>query len=130
MVAVDTNVVVRLITGDHSAQTAKALRLVESKGIWISKTVILETCWVLRYHYEASVHEIARSVRALAEVDGVAFEAESSLISALDLTELNTDLEDALHLLFTDQDHLPFYTFDKDFFRKASRNGYAIYLVP
>ncbi|NCQ35352.1 type II toxin-antitoxin system VapC family toxin [bacterium] len=60
----------------------------------------------------------------------VAVEAESSLILALDLIELNADTAAAFHLLFTDEAQLPFYTFDKDFFRKASRSGYEIQLVP
>ena len=42
MTAVDTNVVVRLLTGDDPAQEAAARALFESGPIWIAKTVLLE----------------------------------------------------------------------------------------
>ena len=48
MIAVDTNVLVRLLTGDEPEQAAAARRLFASEAIWIGKTVLLETGWVLR----------------------------------------------------------------------------------
>ena len=54
MTAVDTNVVVRLLTGDDPKQAAAARALFRSRQIWVAKTVLLETGWVLRslYGYE------------------------------------------------------------------------------
>ena len=56
MIAVDTNVLVRLLTGDEPKQAAAARRLFASQPIWIAKTVLLETGWVLRslYGFEQS----------------------------------------------------------------------------
>jgi len=56
MVAVDTNVLVRLLTGDEPEQAAATRRLFASEPIWIAKTVLLETGWVLRglYGFEES----------------------------------------------------------------------------
>jgi predicted nucleic-acid-binding protein len=48
MLAVDTNVLVRLLTGDEPKQAAAARALFAAEPIWIAKTVFLETGWVLR----------------------------------------------------------------------------------
>ncbi len=48
MIAVDTNVLVRLLTGDDPVQESAARSLFASGPIWIAKTVLLETSWVLR----------------------------------------------------------------------------------
>lgn len=47
-IAVDTKVLVRLLTEDGPQQAAAARSLVASEPIWIAKTVLLETFWVLR----------------------------------------------------------------------------------
>ncbi len=51
MTAVDTNVVVRLLTEDDAKQAATARSLFASGPIWIAKTVLLEAGWVLRSLY-------------------------------------------------------------------------------
>jgi len=47
VLAVDTNVVVRLLVNDDERQAAVARRLFESDEIWIGVTVLLEAAWVL-----------------------------------------------------------------------------------
>ena len=59
MRAVDTNVLVRLVTGDDLKQAAAAEKFV-STGAWVSHLVLAETIWVL-----ATVHD--RDPRALAQ---------------------------------------------------------------
>jgi predicted nucleic acid-binding protein len=46
MRAVDTNVLVRLLTRDDAKQTASAETFV-SKGAWVSHVVLIETVWAL-----------------------------------------------------------------------------------
>lgn len=46
MRAVDTNVLVRLITRDDAKQTAAAEAFVE-RGAWVSLLVLAEATWVL-----------------------------------------------------------------------------------
>lgn len=59
MIAVDTNVLVRLLTADDPKQLAAARSLFASDPIWVAKTVLLETGWVLRslYGFETAIHE-------------------------------------------------------------------------
>jgi len=47
MVAVDTNILVRFLVRDDVKQAARAASLIRDDKIWISKTVLLETEWVL-----------------------------------------------------------------------------------
>ena len=48
MLAVDTNVVVRFLTGDEPAQAERARSIFEREAVLLLKTVMLETEWVLR----------------------------------------------------------------------------------
>ena len=51
MLAVDTNVIVRYLTGDDAEQFAKASALIRSEDVYVCTTVLLETEWVLRRGY-------------------------------------------------------------------------------
>ena len=68
MIAVDTNVLVRLLTRDNETQFKKAVRLFREPRLFVSESVLLETEWVLRYAYEfpqdAIVQAFRESVRA------------------------------------------------------------------
>lgn len=54
MTAVDTNVLVRLLISDEPVQTAQARELFAHGQVWIAKTVLLETNWVLTRLYGLS----------------------------------------------------------------------------
>ena len=51
MIAVDTNVIVRLLTGDEPRQSEQARLLFDRETIFLPKTVLLEAEWVLRRLY-------------------------------------------------------------------------------
>lgn len=129
MVAVDTNVTIRLITGDDPEQMEQATQLVENKGIWISKTVILETAWVLRHHYQVSPEDIIDSIRSLAATDRVCFESEDRILEALNLNSAGADFADAIHLCLSPDEYLPFHTFDNALHKKALKQGHSVTLL-
>jgi len=64
MGAVDTSVLVRLLTRDDEAQTAAAEMLV-APGAWISQLVLVETLWVLESVYDVDVRGRAKAVEML-----------------------------------------------------------------
>ena len=64
MRAVDTNVLVRLITRDHATQTAAAEDFV-SRGAWVSHLVLVETAWVLDSVFELTPAQLARAIEML-----------------------------------------------------------------
>ena len=61
MLAVDTNLIVRYLTGDHPAQSAKARAVIEGEDVFISTTVLLETEWVLRSVYSFDAARVCAS---------------------------------------------------------------------
>ena len=64
MRAIDTNVLVRLITRDDSRQVASAERFVEN-GAWVSVLALAEATWVLATVYELSSKDLAGAIEML-----------------------------------------------------------------
>ena len=64
MRAVDTNVVVRLLTRDDPRQTARAEAFV-AKGAWVSHIVLVEVIWVMDSVFELSHKQLAAAVDML-----------------------------------------------------------------
>jgi predicted nucleic-acid-binding protein len=66
MRAVDTNVLVRLLTRDDEEKTAAAEAFV-APGAWVSQVVLVETLWVLESVYDVDAGGRARAVEMLLE---------------------------------------------------------------
>jgi predicted nucleic-acid-binding protein len=98
MIAVDTNVLVRLLTGDEPAQAAAARSLFASGPIWIAKTVLLETGWVLRSLYGFEAGAIRAAFTKLLGLKNVRAEDESAVAASLALTAHGIELADAMRL--------------------------------
>jgi predicted nucleic-acid-binding protein len=98
MRAVDTNVLIRLLTQDEPAQAARAAALLKREEIWIAKTVVLETVWVLRSLYDFEQARIVQALRALAGLERVYLEDPSAVAFAFELADSGLDLADALHV--------------------------------
>lgn len=123
MIAFDTSLVVRIAVGDHPAQKAKALKLLETDTVLIPKTVLLETEWVLRSRYQLKPKEILEFLAYLAESEGIVLEDEETVRKALDYYRLGSDFADAMHLASSTDSTM--YTLDRAFCRKAIRGGAA-----
>lgn len=122
MIAVDTNVLVRLLTGNAPKQEAAARSLFASETIWIAKTVLLETAWVLRSLYgfeESAIHDAFTKLLGLKNVHA---EDEASVAAALALTSHGIELADAMHLSSRPSEAV-FVSFDKSFVQRARRAG-------
>lgn len=98
MLAVDTNVIVRYLTGDDAEQFAKASALIRGEDVYVSTTVLLETEWVLRGAYRFGRERISAALAALAGLPRVTLEDPASAAKALDWTRRGMDFADALHL--------------------------------
>lgn len=122
MTAVDTNVVVRLLTGDDPKQSALAKALFESGPVWIAKTVLLESGWVLRSLYGLSQDEIRDAFNKLLGLKNVHAEDQAAVAAALALTAYGVEFADAIHL-YSKPSGVGFVSFDKSFVRDARRAG-------
>ena len=122
MIAVDTNVVVRLLTGDDPKQAAAARSLFAAGPIWIAKTVLLETGWVLRSLYGFEESAICDAFTKLLGLKNVHTEDESAMAAALALSARGIELTDAMHLT-SRPPGAAFVSFDRSFVRRANRAG-------
>jgi len=124
MTAVDTNVLVRLLTGDEPRQAAAARALFAAEPIWIAKTVLLETAWVLRSLYGFEESAIRDAFTKLLGLKNVHIEDEPSVAAALALTMHGIELADAMHVS-SRPPGARFVSFDKAFVQRARRAGAA-----
>ena len=123
MIAADTNVLVRLLTGDEPRQEAAAQALFAGgEPIWIAKTVLLETGWVLRSLYGLDESAIRGAFTKLLGVRNVRVEDQASVAAALALTSHGIELADAIHLS-SKPPGAAFVSFDKVFVQRARRAG-------
>jgi predicted nucleic-acid-binding protein len=124
MIAVDTNILVRLLTGDDPKQAAAARTLFATEPIWIAKTVLLETGWVLRSLYGFEENAVSEAFTRLLGLRNVHAEDEQSVAAALALTSRGIEFADALHLSSRPHDAV-LVSFDRLFIRRAKRAGAA-----
>jgi predicted nucleic-acid-binding protein len=120
MVAVDTNVLVRFLVRDDAKQSGRAASLIRANEIWISKTVLLETEWVLRSLYGFSPGSLAGALQLLAGLPTIFLEDEPAVARALDWFKEGLDFADALHLASAGNARR-FATFDRELAKPAKR---------
>jgi predicted nucleic-acid-binding protein len=118
MHAVDTNVLVRLLTGDDAEQTKRAAALFKKEAIFIPKTVLLETEWVLRRLYRLENKVVVSAFRKLSGLGNVEIEQPMVVTQALQWCEGGMDFADALHLA-SSQNCRKFATFDEQLKKSA-----------
>lgn len=120
MHGVDTNIIVRYLTGDDPAQAAKARAVIGQKPVFVPRTVLLEAEWVLRGVYDLPSEQIILALRALAGLPGVSVEDAGLVARAMDWAEAGMDFGDAIHLGASAECE-GFLTFDKRFARSGIR---------
>ena len=98
MISLDTNVIVRVVTADDPDQLAAALEVMKLEGLWLCKTVLLETEWVLRYSYKLSRKTILDTFLRLLGYPNLSVEAPEQIHLALEWYRGGMDFADALHL--------------------------------
>ena len=129
MLAVDTNVIVRYLTGDDPQQAQKARAVIGHKPVFVSRTVLLEVEWVLRSVYDVPSDQIVPALRALAGLPRVMIEHAPLVAKALDWAEAGTDFADALHLAAAESCET-FLTFDRALARAGVRLGTLPIVAP
>jgi len=121
MITIDTNVLVRLLTGDDPVQTQRAAALFSQERIFIPKTVLLETEWVLRYSYERAPSTILDAFNKVLGLPQVLAEDSAVVINALAGYARGMDFADALHLA-SGHAGSTFATFDKRLKKRVDKS--------
>lgn len=119
MLAIDTNVIVRYLVGDHPIQAAKARKLIDNNAIFVCTTVLLETEWVLRSVYDYHPEQVADALRLFAGLPLLTVQDERTAATALDWMAQGIDFADALHLLQSANACEEFLSFDEGFVKAA-----------
>jgi predicted nucleic-acid-binding protein len=120
MLAVDTNVLIRLLTADDKAQAERAAALFEREDVWIAKTVLLEAAWVLRSLYAFDQARVVDALRAVAGLSSVKMEDAACVARAFELADAGIDFADALHVASIGSAEA-FVTFDRKFASRARK---------
>jgi predicted nucleic-acid-binding protein len=121
MRAVDTNVLLRLLTRDDKAQALSAEAFVKT-GAWVSHLVLVEAMWVLGSVYARGAKSIALSVQMLLEHDSLVLQDADTIEAALKLFIARPSLgfSDCLILeVARKAGHLPLGTFDRAFAKQT-----------
>ncbi len=114
MRAVDTNVLVRLLTRDDSRQAASAEAFIQN-GAWVSVLALAEAIWVLAALYDRNAVDLAIAVDMLLNHKHLVVQDSDLVATALDLFRSHPALgfSDCLLLeMARKAGHLPLGTFD------------------
>lgn len=116
MRALDTNVLVRLITRDDLRQVAASEAFIET-GAWVSLLALAETVWVLASVYRLDSNRLAKVVEMLLGHRDLTLQSPEIVEAALDLFRANPKLSfsDCMMLeMARKAGHLPLGTFDRN----------------
>jgi len=88
VIGLDTNILIRYLTQDDRAQSAKATeilehRLTQNNPGFVSVVAMVETVWVLDRAYGLTAQEIATAVEQLLQVEVLAIENEQEVFTAM-----------------------------------------------
>jgi predicted nucleic-acid-binding protein len=116
MRAVDTNVLIRLVTRDHPRQVTAAETFV-ARGAWVSHVVLVEAVWVLMSVYELEAPAVATAVDMLLNHRDLTVQDAEAVAAALEQyrSKPAVGFSDCLVLeVARKAGHLPLGTFDRD----------------
>src|SRR3954465_166642 len=116
MRAVETNVLVRLVTRDDAKQTSSAERFIET-GAWVSHLVLMEAMWVLATVYEVAPADLMTAIDMLLNHKHLTVEDADAVALALQQFQAKPALgfSDCLVLeVARKAGHLPLGTFDRN----------------
>ena len=118
MIAVDTNVIVRLLTQDDETQYRKSLELFTKNEIMVLNTVILETEWVLRFAYNFDSTAVSKAFTKLFGLPNIHISNPDFVAQAIKWHSSGMDFSDAFHLAQCENINR-FFTFDNKFINKS-----------
>lgn len=122
MIALDTNVLARLLLADDAAQLARVKALFGKKQTYTAPiTVMLELAWVLEAN-DCTPPEIEHGINLMLGLANFQPANAQELKQALAWYADGLDFADALHLALS-QDEKQLMTFDKKFVKMAKKRS-------
>lgn len=118
--ALDTNLLIRLLTRDDETQYAKVVRLLKTQEaqdapVLLMLGVLLEAEWVLRSRYSLAREQIRTAFGAMLETTAIVVEGPATLEEALMLfgRDSSADFADCMHVARARQHGAILATFDR-----------------
>lgn len=122
MIALDTNLLARLLLRDDARQYTRVRQLLaQGQDLTAPVTVMLELVWVLEVN-DCGTDDIVRSLKLLLGLANFKPQQADALHQALQWYAQGVDFADALHLALSGASE-ELATFDKAFARKAGKLG-------
>jgi len=117
----DTNVIIRFLTGDHPAHSPRSRKLFARAAtgdvtLVVTDLALAETAWVLQSFYSLDRSAIAAALKDLIESAGIEVENKTILLSALrNFAQTDVNFVDAYHAAVAAVESMPVASFDRDF---------------
>lgn len=117
MIAIDTNVLVRVLTDDKESpeQTEQARALVKRAGkVFITQVVQVELVWVLEQAYELEKEEVLHALEVLQTNPAYQLQHEAHFVEALvRFRQGNAGFADSIIAVESQQEDKTLWTFDR-----------------
>jgi len=118
VIAIDTNVALRLILGDDEKQGAAIARLMARSPLFVSLTVLVEVGWVLESRYRLPRDHVANAIACLLTLDGIEIARARLIDWAVDRYRAGADWADLIHVIAASKLD-GFATLDRDLHRRT-----------
>lgn len=129
MIAVDTNVLARLILRDNPAEYAAALAFLSDNECSVGWSVLVELCWVLERSARLPRAEVAVGLAMINRLASLTVPDPDSLDWAIDRFAQGADFADMVHLVSRTAAAESFATFDRKLARQAGATAPAEVLI-
>jgi predicted nucleic acid-binding protein len=117
----DTNVIVRFLTGDHPAHSPRSRSLFARAAagdvtLVVTDLALAETAWVLQSFYSLDRNAITTALKDLIDSAGIEVENKATLLSALrNFAQTDVNFVDAYHAAVAAAESIAIASFDRDF---------------
>ncbi len=117
----DTNVIVRFLTGDHPAHSPRSRNLFARAAagdvtLIVTDLALAETAWVLQSFYSLDRNAITAALKDLIDSAGIEVENKATLLSALrNFAQTDVNFVDAYHAAVAAAESVAIASFDRDF---------------
>ena len=117
----DTNVIVRFLTGDHPAHSPRSQKLFARAAageitLVVTDLALAETAWVLQSFYSLDRDAVAGALKDLIESAGIEVQNKATLLSALrHFAQTDVNFVDAYRAAIAAVESLAVASFDRGF---------------
>jgi predicted nucleic-acid-binding protein len=126
--AIDTNVLLRMLVDDGSAQCRSASQRLIRDRIFVTVAVMLEAEWVLRSSYRMTPLEISDLFRLFNSNARVEFDDLETVDWATEALRNGFDFADAIHV-HAARDCESLLTFDRALIKKAKKHASFVAVI-